>query len=283
MFIRDKNKDKDKDKNKDKENDNDKDQGQPLSTESFKSILSNGLPSNEVAELQRPISLVLPETKPKVNIPRTTQKPLTESAKPISSPDSTQIQFKQSPPKRKSPLPKAKPKSPRRSAIQDRNLKLDQKKIKTPRSKIDYSKDDAKLKNKSQKKNCHAQKSLQAKKEIKSQLDMVCSLMIASETGISKQERSKVEARSKMDRYKKISQKSCQSLFKDAKVFEKKQNLMIKKNFLNMKGLSELVELKSNDSTASKISVKEGEVDSNNRVFLFDEDNKSRRKEEREY
>lgn len=107
--------------------------------------------------------------------------------------------------------------------------------------------------------------------------------MIASGTGSLRQERSKVEARSKMDRYKKTSQKSCQSLFKDAKVFEKKQNLMIKKNFLNMKGLSEVVELKSNDSTAFNISVKEGEADLNNRVFLFDDDNKSRRKGEREY
>ena len=240
------------------------------------------MPSNVVAELQRPISLVLPETKPKVNIPKTTQTPLTESVNPTSSPDSTQTQLKQSPPKRKSPLPKAKPKSPRRSAIQHRNPKLDQKKmIKTPRSKIDYSKDDAKLKNKSQKKNCHAQMSPQAKKEIKLQLDMVCSSMIASGTGSSRQERSKVEARSKMDRFKKIPQKFCQSLFKDAKFFEKKQNLMIKKNFLNMKGLSEVVELKSNDSTASKISVKE--TDLNNRVFLFDDDNESRRKGEREY
>lgn len=82
--------------------------------------------------------------------------------------------------------------------------------IKTPRSKIGYSKDDEKLKNKSQKKNCHAQKSPQANKEIKSQLDMMYSSMIASGTGSSSQERSKVEARSKMDRYKKTPQKSCQ-------------------------------------------------------------------------
>lgn len=48
---------------------------------------------------------------------------------------------------------------------------------------------------------------------------------------------------------------------------------MIKKNFLNLKGLSEVVKLKSNDSTASKISVKEREADLNNIMFLFD-DNK---------
>ena len=48
---------------------------------------------------------------------------------------------------------------------------------------------------------------------------------------------------------------------------------MIKKNFLNLKGLSEVVKLKSNERKEKKISVKEREADLNNIMFLFD-DNK---------